>query len=294
MIRKLFTLIFLIFCLNSFSQEEYNPFLKIVEKSGAIADHVSEVKELLTGNGYEILGEYQPASNSNLYVIAYTNDKLKSLVLNFQDRGMLASTLKIGFVVKEGKTTISMQNPIYMFYAYLREGLEQYETEMKQIDSQIKETMSGMGKLTGFGGELSKKKLGKYRYMFGMQNFHAAVELNEFNSFEDGVQMIRKNLVARKGNCVKVYELVNSDAKSAVFGVGLLDADEGENDFLTTIGEDHIAAMPYEIILQGKTATMLHGRYRFALYWPELTMGTFMKIMSTPGNVEDFLEDLTN
>lgn len=36
--------------------------------------------------------------------------------------------------------------------------------------------------------------------------------------------------------------------------------------------------MPYEIILQGKEVGMLHGKYRFALYWTELTMGTFMKI----------------
>ena len=50
--------------------------------------------------------------------------------------------------------------------------------------------------------------------------------------------------------------------------------------------------MPYEIILQGNEATALAGKYRFALYWPELSMTTFMKIVSTPGYVEDVLEDL--
>jgi hypothetical protein len=38
---------------------------------------------------------------------------------------------------------------------------------------------------------------------------------------------------------------------------------------------------------------MLHGRFRIALHWPELTMGTFMKIMSTPGNIEEFMEGIT-
>ncbi len=76
----------------------------------------------------------------------------------------------------------------------------------------------------------------------------------------------------------------------AVFGVGLESADEGESYFLPKIGEAHVAALPYEIILQGNKATMLHGKYRIALHWPELTMGTFMKIMSTPGNIEDALE----
>ena len=67
----------------------------------------------------------------------------------------------------------------------------------------------------------------------------------------------------------------------------------GESHFLEIIGKKHLAAMPYEIILQGNTATMLHGRFRFASHWPELTMGTFTKIMSTPGDVEDFLQALT-
>jgi hypothetical protein len=38
---------------------------------------------------------------------------------------------------------------------------------------------------------------------------------------------------------------------------------------------------------------MLHGKYRFAIHWPELTMSQFMKISSTPGDVEDMLEALT-
>jgi len=63
--------------------------------------------------------------------------------------------------------------------------------------------------------------------------------------------------------------------------------------FLPIIGEENIAAMPYEIILQGKEASMLHGKYRFALHWPELSMGKFMKIMSTPGDVKTFMEELT-
>ena len=74
--------------------------------------------------------------------------------------------------------------------------------------------------------------------------------------------------------------------------MGFHDEKKGESRFLSIIGEKHIAAMPYEVILQGNVATILHGRFRFALYWPELTMGTFTKIMSTPGDVEKFLKGL--
>ena len=91
-----------------------------------------------------------------------------------------------------------------------------------------------------------------------------------------------------------VYKLVYTSREVAVFGVGLQSKEDGESYFLPKIGEAHAAALPYEIILQGKTATMLHGKYRIALHWPELTMGTFMKIMSTPGDIEDTLEALCN
>jgi hypothetical protein len=42
----------------------------------------------------------------------------------------------------------------------------------------------------------------------------------------------------------------------------------------------------------GNEVHMLHGRYRIALSFPDLTMGTFGKIMSTPGNIEELLEQV--
>ena len=104
--------------------------------------------------------------------------------------------------------------------------------------------------------------------------------------------VVANNLKAKKGNTKEVYTLIYEKEEVAVFGVGLQSSEDGESYFLPKIGEDHVAALPYEIILQGNKATMLHGKYRIALHWPELTMGTFMKIMSTPGDIEDTLEGL--
>ena len=125
-----------------------------------------------------------------------------------------------------------------------------------------------------------------------MPYFSDPVTLNEFSSFEEGLKVIESNLKAKKGQTAQVYKIVYKNEKVAVFGIGLQSKTDGEAVFLPIIGEENIAAMPYEIILQGKKATMLHGKYRLALSWPELTMGTFMKIMSTPGDIEDTLEGL--
>jgi len=39
---------------------------------------------------------------------------------------------------------------------------------------------------------------------------------------------------------------------------------------------------------------MLHGRFRVAIAFPGLTIGTFTKIMSTPENIQDLLEQLAD
>jgi hypothetical protein len=295
LMRSLLMLVFVMFfATNSWADEGLTSYYKVTSLDVSLDDAIVQVKDALGTKGFEVLGEYNPGKNKNLYVLAYTRGDLKKLCLKVKDRGALASVLKIGFVVKEGKVDVSMLNPEYIFYAYLMDETDKYIGELKGIAGDAKAAMREVGTdFTPFGGSLETDDLKDYHYMMMMPYFTDPVELEEFDSFEEGLSIIRKNLNAKKGNTVKVYELVFTSEKVAIFGVGLLDAEDGEAYFLPIIGEDHVAAMPYEIILQGDEATILHGKYRFALHWPELTMGQFMKISSTPGDVEDMLEALT-
>lgn len=280
--------------LTSFADEELPPYYSIGQLDGTINEIAVNIKTALESKKFNIVGEYNPAENPNLYVIAYTRDDLQQTTLKVKDRGALASVLKIGLVKKDGKITVSMLNPMYLFYAYLMDETDIYNNELTVIFNDAKAAMSDVGTdFTGFSGSEEIKDLKDYHYMMMMPYFTDPVELKEFDSFEQGVSTIRKNLEAKKGNTLKVYEVVFENEKIAVFGIGLLDPEEGEGHFLPIIGEDNIAAMPYEIILQGKEATMLHGKYRFAIHWPELSMKQFMKISSTPGDVEDVIEALT-
>ncbi len=275
----------------TYAQDELSPYLKVGELSVSMDDAITQVKDALASKGFDVIGEYHPEKKASLYVIAYTRDDLQKTVLKVKDRGALASVMKIGFVGKDGKITVSMLNPPYIFYAYLMDEAEKHLGELTAFSNDAKAAMKAVGTdFTPFGGSMEADDLKDYHYMMMMPYFTDPVDLNEFDSFEEGLSVIRKNLDAKKGNTMKVYELVFPDKQVAVFGIALLDSEEGEGHFLPIIGEDNIAAMPYEIILQGKEATMLHGKYRFALLWPELTMGQFMKISSTPGDVEDVME----
>ena len=54
----------------------------------------------------------------------------------------------------------------------------------------------------------------------------------------------------------------------------------------------HTAFLPYELLILDNKVYMLHGRFRIALSFPDLSMGQFMKIVSTPGYIEDTFEKL--
>ena len=288
------TLLLVIFFTGTNASEDLSPYYKVVSKKGSITEISGEVKTLLQENGFDVIGQYRPENKERFFVMAFTNQRLQEVTLKVKDRGILASIFRVGFVDTDGEVTVSIINPDYLFYGYLRDEADTYQKELSEISNQIRTTFSKMGgDMTPFGGELSVEDLKKYHYMMMMPYFDDPVDLNEFSSFSEGVNTIRKNLNAKKANTLKVYELILEDHEIAIFGVGLLDIEEGEEDFLPVIGESHIAAMPYEIILQGKEATMLHGKFRFALFWPELSLGEFMKISSTPGNVKDFMEALT-
>jgi len=280
------------FALHSSSQE-IAPYIEIGKSKNSIQQVSEDVLAALRENSFTILGTYNPSNKNSLKVIVFTRPDIKNTVVKVADRGALAAALKIGLVQKNDIVSISYTNPDYFFRAYLRDSYDQNKSAFDKFSKDLRTAFASVGnEFTPFGGTIEADKLKKYHYKIMMPYFTDPVTLNEFSSFEEGLRVIEANLKAEKGETLQVYKILYTDEKVAVFGVGLRSKEDGEAHFLPIIGEDHIAAMPYEIILQGKTATMLHGKYRIALSWPDLTMGTFMKIMSTPGDIEDTLEGL--
>jgi len=287
---SIITLILLNF--NALGQD-IAPYIKVGESTKPIQEVTKDVIKTLKDNSFTVLGAYNPSKKGSLAVIVFTRTDLKNTVVKVKDRGALGAAMKVGLVKKNGKVIISYTNPEYFLRAYLRSNYNTYKSTFEKFSTDLKSTFVSLGSdFTPFGGTVKADKLAKYHYKIMMPYFTDPIELKEFDSFEKGLEVISNNLKAKKGQTVKVYRIVYKNKKIAVFGIGLLNKEDGESVFLPKIGEDHIAAMPYQIILQGNKATMLHGKYSLALHWPELSMGTFMKIMSTPGDIEDRLEAL--
>ena len=272
--------------------QSLSPYFKVAEMETSLQEAAEQVENAVTNAGYEVIGSYHPAQNKNLYVVCFTNKELKDLSLEFPDRGALAATMKAGFASENGKVTLTLLNPEYMFLAYWGRQLNGQEKDLKEMSEKVKSVFKQFGSLENYGGEEDADDLPHYHYMMMMPYFDDPEELASFDNFEEGLNIIRHNLDEGKGSTYKVYEMIIPDKEIAVFGVGLWNKETGEAHFLPIVGESHIANLPYEIILQEKEATMLAGKYRIALFWPELSMGTFMKIKSTPGEIEDIMEGL--
>lgn len=283
----------ILFQINVFAQKQ-SAYFQVGTTIENIDDAMNTIKITLQKSGFNVIGTYQPGNTGNLGVVCYTRTDLEKIAMTFKDRGSLGATLKVGFKKEGNSIKISMLNPMYLFYGYFIEDIDKHEVELTKIAKDAKNALKNVGiEFTPFGGTLDKKKLQKYHYKVMMPYFSDSEELNEFDSFDEGLKTIQNNLTGGKGDTKKVYELIYSDKKVAVFGVALLNAETGEDKFLPIIGDDHVAAMPYEIILQGNKASILPGRFRIALHWPELSMGTFMKIMNTPGDIKDTMQELT-
>ncbi|MDH5541723.1 MAG: hypothetical protein OEY64_02040 [Nitrospinota bacterium] len=274
------------------AEQNLSPYLKVGVFSGNVDAAATGVKEALLAGNFKVLGEYKPEDSDNMRVIAYTRDDLIATVLKVKDRGLLAAALKVGIISTGGKTEISMVNPEYLFRGYLMSSYKPNNAQLSKVASDVKAALGKVGsEFTPFGGSVSTSDLEHYHYMFGMEYFDNPVLLGKFQTFQEGLAKIESSLSANKGGVKKVYSIVDESSQTAVFGVALTDPDRGEKFFLPIIGESHLAALPYEFVLQGNKATMLHGRFRIAIHWPALTMVTFTKIITTPDAINDMLEN---
>lgn len=275
------------------AQQTFSPFVNTSVQGKSITELSAKITTALELKNFQVIGQYHPMQSNDMLVICFTRNDLQKVSLSFADRGALASVLKIGLKKDDNGVVVSLQNPMYMFYAYFREDVKTQMPVLEKIDNDAKGVLSDLfGNLSAFGGNLDAEKLMNYHYKIMMPYFSDPAELETYSSFEEGLAHIQSKL-SKSGKVKKVYEQIYADKQVAVFGLAFNDNEKGEAKYLPIIGESHLAAMPYEIILEGKEVTMLAGKYRIALFWPELTMGTFMKIMSTPRDIEDAFKTIT-
>ncbi len=280
------------------SAQNLSPYIIGFESTETVSIVNKKVQNNLEQNGIKIVGDYQPANDKNRYVIIFSSPELESAVKKIGGLTGFAATLRIGITNENGKTIVSYTNPNYWGNAYFRKDFVKvssyYTTLTKHLESAMKASGTFVGKQFGSKKGLSTQELQKYHYMMGMPYFDDTVKLEEFSTHIAAVAKIDASIKKGIPNVKMVYKVSIPGQEITLYGFALSGAN-GEGKFLPIIDVNtpkHTAFLPYEVLVIGNKVQILHGRYRIALAFPDLTMGTFSKIMSTPGNIESLLEQL--
>jgi hypothetical protein len=253
------------------------------------------VRAELEENGFRIAGEYSPASDTGRRVIVITSDELLQAAAESGGLTGFAAALRIGLTFRSGNVQISYTTPGYWLNAYYRDDYEKVESILEPVSGRLEQVMqeSGNYRGTGFGSEegLKAGELRSYRYMVGMPRFNNTVRLRAFSSHAEAIDKVESSLIRGIEDVRKVYSVDIPGTETRLYGFAL-EGEKGEEYFLPVIDVSepkHTAFLPYEFLVIGKEVHMLHGRYRIALSFPDLSMGTFTRIMSTPGDIKDLL-----
>jgi hypothetical protein len=273
------------------AEGEMKPFILASVSSGNIADKIDGIKSALGGKGFEVVGEYSPYPTAHIIVV--TNDALKKAAASHDRAGYVAAQ-RVTITKVGDEVQIAYTNPVYMGAAY------RVKADLSDVADSLEDAL---GAEQEYGSEegLTAKELEEYHYTFGMEYFDETNRLASYNSYKEAVAAVEKGLAAHKGNTSKVYRIDIPGSKQTVFGVSMAAQgetgdkfmDEGfimsEIDFKPLRSTGHL---PYEILVMGSEVEALHGRFRIAMNFPDLSMmgaNSFMSIMPSPDAIKDSL-----
>ncbi len=229
------------------------------------------LKKNLADNGLQVLGTHQVAGKTNYTVVVYTSADLKKAA-KLSNRGFMAA-LRILHNSKDQELVVS--NPEYYMRAFLQKD---YKADMaKPINEAL---TAALGNLAPTDDSLKTKKLAKYHFMMSMPYY------DDFQRVAKGsTEELCKKLEANAKDRIVFKLNIAEDGSSVLYGVALPKKIEKFNETLETMGKSHL--LPYTVLIENGEANILHAKFYFALSFPQLTMGEFMKIMSVPGDIKD-------
>lgn len=298
--KKLFSLVLILGISVLGIAQNLKPYIHASTLKTAMEEAKMQVQSALSESGFTVLGSYRPASDANRWLFVVSHTELNKAVKSVGGLTGFAATLRVA-LTKEGEgIVVSYTNPKYWGNAYFRDDFIKVAGNYNTLSSAFSSALSKNGQVVNkpFGSEKgeSVENLREYHYMFGMPYFDETVELGEFDSHSAALKHVDNALRVGANGVKKVYKYSVPGTDLTLYGVALY-GETGEQSFMPTIDigtPKHTAFLPYEFLVMNGEVHMLHGRYRIALSFPDLTMGTFTKIMSTPGDIEDLLKQLTD
>jgi len=268
----------------SAKEEGLRPYVLATENPGAFADVVAQTRTALTQAGFAVAGEYPVSAAA--HVIVVTSDALRGVAAKSPDGGY-GSVVRVAVTQAGGAVQVAYTNPAWMANVY------RLAAEPEGVAAALEKAL---GRREEFGAKsgFTAKELRSYHYMMMMPYFNEPIVLGTFASHADAVAKLEAGLAASK-EAKAIYRIDVPGTEQSVFGVAILSGEGADATVLKitdTGARRHTAHLPYEILVAGGRVLMLHGKFRIAQSFPDLTMGTFMKISGAPDGIAKVLGGL--
>ncbi|RMF99979.1 MAG: hypothetical protein D6726_12070 [Nitrospirae bacterium] len=263
------------------------PYVLAYETEKGLDEVVGEVRSKLSSSGFDLVGEYRVDEKRHLVVI--TNDEIKNMAAKSKFGGF-GAVVRVGITSVGKKVQVSYTNPPYWANAY------QLKDDLSGVFKRLK---SSIGFEKEFGSEdgIEAEDLREYHYMFAMPYFEDFLNIGRAESYEAAIKRVEEGFKSGKSGVKKIYRVDIPGKEETVYGVGITKGDGSDLHILEKIDTaelKHTAYLPYELLVSGNRIYALHGKFRIAISWPDLGLGTFMTISSAPGGIEDALKELVN
>lgn len=260
------------------------PYVLASEAPGTVAEVAAQTRSALTQSGFDVVGEYPVSAAA--HVIVVTSSALRAAAAKTPDGGF-GAVVRVS-VTRVGSTTqVAYTNPAWMTNIY-RLG-----AEPAGVAAALEKAL---GRREEFGSKSGStaKSLRSYHYMPFMPYFDDEVLLGTFASRLAAAAKLEAGLAASR-DAKLIYRVDIPGTEQSLFGIAIL-AGEGADSTVMRITDSgarrHTAHLPYEVLVSGGRVTMLHGKFRIAQSFPDLTMGTFMKISGAPDGIAKVLGGL--
>ena len=270
---------------NALAADTLKPFELVSNEAADFNGVVDATKNKLESGGFTLAGEYAPYDGAHVLVV--TSDELQAAAAK-SDFGGYGAVIRVAVTKNADKVEVSYSNPVYWSKAF------RIPADLTPVAEKM---TAALGSSEPFGSEkgLTEAKLKKYHYTAFMPYFDDPHTLGKFDSFADAMETINKNLAQGTAGVSKVFEVKIPGKDQALIGVAMTEgvaADKSIMDKIDVHGTRHTAHLPYAILVSGKTAYTLSGKFRIALSFPDLSMmgaGSFMEIMDAPPAIKESL-----
>ncbi|MCW8890975.1 MAG: hypothetical protein OQL20_09980 [Sedimenticola sp.] len=279
----LLSLLFSTFSLVAQQGDRIRPYILAETAQTPLAEKLVMVSEALEKAGFTLAGQYAPYPGATVLVVTHESLRKQAAATQW---GGYGAALRVALTQKGDMLQVSYTNPEWMGNVYRMTG------NFSEMGMLLQKSL-GNEMTFGSGGGRTVDNLREYHYMMFMPYFDDQVELAGYDSHEAALTAVEAGLAAEKGGVSKISRVDVIGKDEVLFNVAVKQGEGSDAPVMQIIDQSdlrHTAHLPYDLLVSGNKVYMLHGKFRIAQSFPDLTMSTFMKISDAPDAIEQALK----